>query len=460
LARITLARALLMAVALAALAFSACAKSNNSALPPGATPTPTATPTIGPSSTPPPAAAGIAFVPDAENGGPSGVTVAHFEEFTGAAFPYAPQFVGFQAPVRYMAIDSADTTALAVMRRGSGSFTLLQGILGLSGGNIFPGGTPYDTSIVPPSPAPPNAFVPDVTDEEMLSTAANAVGLSMGPAATGILGVNQVGGQTPTYNGFVDWTCKGRTPTVTSGFTSIGISPITDSQSGDYSLLVRGPTDLLTFNVVPVLGVVPPKFSICFQVEAKGFGAATLGIPGAVGRGLFAFSPTDPTRAFLGQVGTATNAVQLVTGLPFAITPSAKLVLSGGRINSVAVAPDGDFAAVATNEGLFIVGDVEGSSLTIVGQGRDNSKKAYTPFYKGPDGKYHPVMNVTSIGFSLDGAYLAALVSLVPDSQGGGTDGTLVVLPFSETTGKLAAPAVVDNHLPRNAYYQDILTVR
>jgi hypothetical protein len=461
LARLTPARVLLLGVVAGALSLAACSKSGSSSVPAGATPTPTVSPTVGPSSTPPPAAAGIAYLPDAGNGGPLGITVAHFEEFTGAAYPYKPLFVNFRGSVRLFTIDTSNTTGLAVIKSTSGGYTLLQGVLGLTTASIFPGGNPYDTSVVPPSPAPTSAIIGDVTDENMIGNGIGAVGLSMGPSAFGILGVNQASTQTPTFNGFIGFPCKGRTPTFGSGYGAVATSPSTNVSSGNYSTLVRGPQALLSFSVAPNFGEVPPRYVFCYQVQDTALGANMLSTPGAAGHGLMSFSPIDPSRAFLGQVGTSINQVALVTGLPFAITRSSTLTLSGaGRVNSVAFAPNGQFAAVGTDAGLFIMSGVNTPTLGIEGQGANKSKGPYSPNYKGADGLYHPVKNVTSVGFSADGLFLAATVSLFQNSPGASSGGTLVVLPFNISTGILSAPAVVINNLPLNAYYQDIMTVR
>jgi len=461
LARLTPARLLLFGLVASALATVACSKGNSSSqLPPGATPTPTVSPTVGPSSTPPPASGGIAFIPDAGNGGPGGITVAHFEEFGGGPFPYKPQFVSFRSSVRQLAIDSSGTTGLAVIKNSNGAYTLLQGILGLNTGTIFPGGAPYDTSVPPPSPAPTNAVIPDITEEGMLAAGSNAVGLSMGPGGAGILGVNQASVQSPTYNGFIGYTCKSRTPTFLSGYSAVAASTTTNTNSGDYSLLVRGPQSLLSFSVIPNFGVIPPRFTICYQVQDVTLGARVLATPGAAGHGVMSFSPTDASRAILGQVGAANEQVILLTNLPFQITKSPPLSLNGGRVNSIAFSPDGAYGAVGTDAGLFIVSGLSGSTLTIVGQGANKSKAAFSPNYKGADGAYHHLANVTSVGFSSDGTFLSALISLIPNSPGGGNSGTMVALPFNTATGTLAAPAIVDNNLPLNAYYQDILTVR
>jgi hypothetical protein len=225
-------------------------------------------------------------------------------------------------------------------------------------------------------------------------------------------------------------------------------------------MLVRAANNLLSFSVAPQFGINPPKYAICYQVENTSLGAGILATPGAAGRGVMAFSPSDSSRAFLGEVGAAATQVALVSGLPFSITRSNPLALTGGRVNSVAVAPSGTYAAVGADDGLFVISGIGSGSLSIVGQGASKSKAPYRPNYKGADGKYHPVENVTSVGFSSDGLYLAALVSLFANSPGGGARGTLVVLPFNTSSGVLSAPAVVDNGLPLNAYYQDILTVR
>jgi hypothetical protein len=459
LARLTSARMLLLWLVALAVGLAACQKSSSSSVPPTPTASPTTTPSAGPSSTPVPANAGVAFIPDAGRGGPPGITVAHFEEFTGQPFPYKPLYVNFRSSVLFMSIDANNSTALAVLSNGQ-NYTLLQGILGVSNSSILPGGNPYDTSVPPPSPAPTNAVVPNVTSESMIGTGIDAVGLSIGPDAAGILGVNQASSQTPTYNGFIGFPCKNRTPSVLSGFTTVEASFSIATLSGYYTVLVRGPKDLLAFSVRPNFGVVPPRYTFCYQVEDQSLGSQELATPGTAGRGIMNIIPGDATKAIVGQTSSSMGHVTLVTGLPFAITKSSDLALNGGRVNTVAVAPNGQFAAIGTDEGLFIVGGISGSALEVVGQGPHHSKLPYAPQYKGADGKYHKLQNVNSVGFSTDGLFLTALVSLVPNSPGAAKGGTLVVLPYNAAQGILAAPAVVINDLPLNAYFQDLMSVR
>jgi hypothetical protein len=462
LAGLTPARALLLGFAAFALALGACSKSSN---PPTPTPTTSTFPTVPPSSTPFPSTAGVAYIPDGGNGGSPGLTVAHFEQFSGQFFHYPPQLVNFASSVRSYALASDASVGLAVLRGGAGpgaGYALLQGVLGTSIANPFPGGPPYDTSVQPtaaPSstPPPPGAVIPDVTSATLLLTGTSAVGLAMGPAATGILGVNQPANQTPTFNGFVGYTCGNTTISPSSGRANIAVSPAANATNGVFSALVRGPGDLVSFSVTPNFGIAPPVYVFCVTSHDTALGThGTL-----LGRGAMAFSPTDSRRAVVAQSGSAANTVTLITGLPTAITKAPAVALSGGkRASSVAISPGGSFAVIGADSGMYVVSGVALSSLTPVPQGSPASTGPYHPSYVGSDGMSHPLQNVTSVGFSLDGSYVATLASTTPDSPGGGTNASLVVLPFNTTNGVLSAPVVVDNGLVSPAFFEDFMIVR
>jgi len=460
LARPTLAHTLLFGLVGCALALAACSKGTGSSTPaPSASPT--VTPSVGPSQTPVPSSVGIGFLPDAGNAGPAGITVLHFLTAGGTSFPYKPEFVNFASPVELLTIDVDATVGLAVMKSPEGTYSYLQGVLGISNSNIAPGGSFFDSYYPPPSPAPTNEVVPSISSEAMVGTSNNAVGLSVGPAAVGILGVNQASSQAPSFNGFVPFSdgCSGNVPP-TFQRSAIAASSIVNG-NGNYSVLVRGQHDLMSYRVTPNFNVSPPRYAFCYTADDETLGANLLANPGAVGRGMIAFSPVDSTRALLGQVGPSQDSLMLVTGLPAVITRTVPLALKGSpRVQSVTIAQNGTYAVIGTNLGLYVVSGINTGALIAVGQGASKTTGPYEPAYKGADGLYHQLKNVTSVGLISGGSFLAATASLTADAPGGGTTGTLVVLPFNEATGLLSAPSVAINNLPLNAFYQDILTVR
>lgn len=461
-AGLTPARALLLGFAAFAFALAACSKT--SSVP---TPTPTVSsvfPTTGPSSTPFPSTFGVAYIPDGGNGGSPGLNVAHFQTITGQFFRYPPQLVNFGASVRSYNIASDASVALAVEKGGRNAtgYALLQGVLGAGNSNPVPGGPPYDTSVAPtPAPSGPpltQAVIPDVTSEVVLLTGNAAVGLSMGPAATGILGVNQPASQTPTFNGFVSYQCGAKSVTPLSGRANITVSSLAIPTSGIYTSLVRGPSDLVAFSVTPNFNVSPPDYVFCVTAQDTSLGTAgTL-----QGRGAMAISPTDATRALIAQSGaTKPGSVTLVTGLPGSIAKGKPVQLGNSpRANSLAIHPAGAYAVIGADKGMYVVSGVALGALTPVPQGSPSSNGPYSPLYRGADGQDHPLTNISSVGFSADGTYVAVMASTTPSSSGGGTNASLVVLPFNTLNGVLSAPVVVDNGLVTPAFFQDILAVR
>jgi hypothetical protein len=455
LAGLTPARALLLGFAAFAFALAACSKYSSAP-----SPTPTVSgvfPTTNPSATPFPSTVGVAYIPDGGNGGPPGLTVAHFQTVTGQFFHYPPQFVNFGASVRSYHIASDASVALAVEKGGQKAtgYALLQGVLGAGNSNPVPGGPPYDTSVAPT--AAPSATIPDVTSDVVLLTGNAAVGLSMGPKAQGILGVNQPASQTPTFNGFVGYQCGAKSIVPLNGRANITVSTIAIRATGVYSALVRGPSDLVVFSITPNFNVAPPDYVFCVTAQDTSLGTA-----GSLqGRGAMAISPTDATRALIAQSGaTKPGSVTLVTGLPTSIVKGNPVQLGGSRANSLAIHPAGSYGVIGADTGLFVVSGIASGALTPVPQGSPAANGPYSPLYMGADGQNHALSNISSLGFSADGTYVAVMASTTPSSPGGGTNASLVVLPFNALNGVLSAPVVVDNGLVTPAFFQDILSVR
>ncbi len=456
-ARLTPARALLLGIAACALAPAACAKSTST------TPTPvsTAIPTFGPSSTPAAGTEGLAYIPDAGNGAPPGLTVAHFLDSAGQYYHYFLESVNFGTSVKSFAVASNDSLGMAVTKFAGGDYSGLQGVLGTANANPIPGGAPYNTAIEPTakpgkSPPPADATIKSVTSAALLDTGDAAVGIAMGPDATGILGVNQVSNQAPTFNGFIPYTCNNTTISPNNGRQNIEVSSAANS-GGVFTTLVRGPNDLVSFSVTPNFNVSPPIYVFCVKAHDT-----TLGSKGALeGRGGMSISPAGPGRAVIVQSAASASIITLVTGLPNEINKASTVGISGAtRSNTVAVHPSGFFAAIGADSGIYIIKGVSSTLISEVPQGSPAINGPYRPTYIGADGQTHKLENVTSIGFSSDGTLLGVLCSTTANSTGGGTTASFIVLPFNEVSGVVSAPIIVDNGIVTPAYFQDFMVMR
>ena len=450
----TPARALLILIAAGALAPAACSK-GSSTVP---TPAHTAVPTFGPSSTPVPDTEGVAYIPDGGNGGPPGLVVTHFLDNSGTIYHYFPEQVNFGSSVKSFTVASNDSLGMAVVKIPGGDYSGLQGVLGTANTNPIPGGAPYNTAIEPTaapsaSPVPPNATMEAVSSVALLFTGDASVGLAMGPTAQGIIGVNQVVNQVPTFNGFIPYQCNNRSITPTTGRQNIEISSAANG-SGVYTALVRGPNDLVSFSVTPNFGVTPPIYVFCVQQQD-----VSLGSHGALdGRGAMAISPAQPGRAVVLQTPTSGA---IATNLPSSMTKASTVSFPDTtRANPVAIHPNGFFAAVGADSGLFVIKGVTSALITQVNQGSPATGAPYRPSYLGGDGQMHKLENVTSIGFSNDGTFLGVLCSTTPNSPGGGTTASFIVLPFNEVSGVISAPVLVDNGLTAPAFFQDFMVMR
>jgi hypothetical protein len=457
LARLTPARALLILVAAGALAPAACSKGYSTPT----TPVHTAVPTFGPSSTPVPDTEGVAYIPDGGNGGPFGLVVTHFLDNSGDLYHYFPEQVNFGASVKSFVVASNDSLGMAVTKIAGGDYSGLQGVLGTANTNPIPGGAPYNTAIEPTaapsaSPVPPNATIQAVTSVALLLTGDESVGLAMGPTAQGILGVNQVVNQAPSFNGFIPYQCNNRSISPTTGRQNIAMSSAANG-SGVYTALVRGPNDLVSFSVTPNFGVTPPVYVFCVQQQDTG-----LGSHGALdGRGAMAISPAQPGRGIVLQTPTSGATATLVTNLPSSMDKASTVAFPDTtRANTVAIHPNGFFAAVGADSGLFVVKGVTSALISLVNQGNPAIDAPYRPSYLGADGQMHKLENVTSIGFSGDGTFLGVLCSTTANNPGGGATASFIVLPFNEVSGVISAPVLVDSGLTAPAYFQDFMVMR
>lgn len=441
-------------------AASACSKSSNSA-----TAVPTAVPsgaTASPTTTPTPAVIGVAYVPDGGNGaGFNGIQFAHFEDTGGNLLPSpatsaTPTAVRFPASVGPLAF-AADGSVAAAAMGSAGVYTQIQGIFGANAANLVPAGLPYVTN-VPPSPAASptptatpeaDAVVADVRSISILGTSTAAVALLQGNPA-GLLGVSSLTQTPPQFSGFVPFSAAAvATPSpipLPAGAAHLFVASEATSTGGTDgngnaivgNALVRGNADLFSLQVT----VVGAGYGFAIKADDT-----TLGVNPAVaanqrGRGAMAFSPTDPSRALIGQAPAA-NQVTLVTGLPTAITRSYTLTLpTGARIRSVAIATGGQMAVLGADDGYYVIGGVSSPPMTLLAQtspgiyGTGTVTGGIQPSYVGADGATHALANISSVGFSADGKYLALLGSAT-----GATSATLVALPFNQSIGASATPA-------------------
>ncbi|MGH7755319.1 MAG: hypothetical protein ACREM8_03415, partial [Vulcanimicrobiaceae bacterium] len=212
-----------------------------------------------------------------------------------------------------------------------------------------------------------------------------------------------------------------------NNITASPLSPTT----GTFTVLVRG-QDLLVYDVTQNLSGSGYLFTITAE-------DATLGTTPSLLRGNGAMALTsDGSRAVLAQA-QGPDTVALITGLPTAIKVAATLTLPS-RPHSVAISPNGAYAAVGTDGGVFLVSGVSGSTLAMTGP--------LVATYTGSDGLSHQLVNVSSVGFTLDGRYLVALALLNP---GVSTVGSVVVLPFNQSAAPgspTPSPAPTGSPLP------------
>ncbi|HZT73092.1 MAG TPA: hypothetical protein VE996_05540 [Terriglobales bacterium] len=157
------------------------------------------------------------------------------------------------------------------------------------------------------------------------------------------------------------------------------------------------------------------------------------------GRGAMAYNPKTTTTVVIGSGdGTLTTIVNL----------GANQVVGAGSlpaapaVTSIAYAPSGQYAVVATTAGLFTVtvDPATGAATVLAGPA--------LPGYVGSDQQNYVLDHAQSIGISADGKFLVALTD-----QPSAANGTLVVMPLdasgnpgaaAETVSGLAAAANAD----------------
>ncbi len=463
-ARLNLTRPRTFGIGLAvvSLAFAACSKSNTSP-----TPNPSIAPSAFPTATGSPNAlsslcansVGIAYEPDAGNGGAfKGVQVTHFEDTNSnlcgvAAAPNAlPPGVAFSAPVGPLAFSSDRSDAIAVLRNPSGSYTLAQDIFGAAAGSIVPVGNVYDLSAPPPTPAPaasssgsPNpaptpADVPLLADAQsiaIIGASSAGVALTTGLAAAGsrnaIVALTSLINAPPQYGSAVPFSGSSFTlktiPPNPRSIVRIGID------AAQIVALVRGPQDLLSFAVTVV--------GSGYQFDAKAVDA-TLGSNVTLrGGGAIAFDPQNSGRALVG--GTTAgggSTLTLVTGLPNAIVKAATLGLSG-TIRSIAITSNGSFGIVGTDGGIIVVKGVDTGTLSLVAPFAPvaGSSNASAPIYTTCTGAVAALSSIYSVAVSQDQHFLVALGTAPGVACPSGYNASIVAVPFSTSSGTSPTPA-------------------
>jgi hypothetical protein len=440
----------------AALAFAACGHGG------GTTPKSvvTATPvvTAGPSASPCVISLGVAYEPDAGNGnGFNGLQVSHFQgnnEYlcTGVAPAATPMAVRFPSSVLQIDYGSYGNDVVAVEADASGNYSLVQDVFGGAVSELVPVGAAYDVSVPPPTPAASSSatpiaapLIPEITSVAIINDNNNGVAVVTGPAASppAIVALTSLLNAPPSYGQSVPFSGANYT------LQNIPVLPrsivrfsLVATSSGN-TVLVRGPSDLLSFAVTLV--------GSGYQFNAKA-DDTTLG-SGALlrGKGNIAFDPADGGRALVaGTSAGGNNVLTLVTGLPTAITKTTSLTLpAGANIHSMQIATNGAIAVVGTDLGIFVISGVNSSVLTLV-----------PPFYASPlaasanaipyttcSGATAKLTTIYSVGFSIGSLptnsaqnYLVALGTSSGVSCPSGNNASLVALPFNPANGLLPSP--------------------
>jgi hypothetical protein len=136
--------------------------------------------------------------------------------------------------------------------------------------------------------------------------------------------------------------------------------------------------------------------------------------PVVTGRGAMAFDPTSSDTLLAGGPDGTLHAF---TNLHTA--PAHQSIDLPGKpaVASVAYAPGGQYAVVATTSGLFTVSVSAGVPAAAAAPSN--------PTYTGSDGSTYPLSGAQSLAITADGSYLVALTD-----QPSASAGTLVVMPI------------------------------
>lgn len=207
--------------------------------------------------------------------------------------------------------------------------------------------------------------------------------------------------------------------------------------------LSPGAAQAVAFNVSPD-GTVMAQWNTSATLElwlvtattsphAVSFGnLATFNVASPIvsGRGALAF---DPTSSILLQ-GGSDGSLNAVTSLKTAPSGSGVFLPGTPAVTSIAYAPNGKYAVVATNAGLFTI-TLDSTGTPVVGAGPVNSS------YKGSDGNTYQLSGAQSIAITQDGKYLVALTD-----QPSATNGTLVAMPI-DASGNIGSVGMVKGGL-------------
>jgi len=442
--------------AIAALALAACRGGGGS---PGPNPTPVPIATVNPSAspgasgTPTAATIGVAYLPDGGNaGGFSGLQIVNFEDTLGHLLPNvstsSPKPVVFPGAVGPFTISNDGFAAIAAVSTStSPTYTRVQSVFGTNANATVPVGPGYDVTQVQPSaptqaPSPGSSASPlpsavpvlsKVTSLSIygLAQSTQAVGVVAGPDTTGFLGLTQLSNAGPVFGGFVPYAGQTPAPIVASRPHVIALASTNVS-----TLLARGPQDLLAYAVA--IGGTGYTFTVGADDTTLGLAATTLG------SGVMALDPADGTRAMIGQTNPgdgSANGVTLVTGLPGKATHAMTISVNAVP-HSIAITAGGGYAVVGTDQGFVVIAGVDSGTLTLLPAFAPAAAPSTFnhPSYTGCDGNTYQLANVSSVGFSGDQAYLAALGNQPAAACAGGRTASLVVVPFNQTTGTSPTP--------------------
>jgi hypothetical protein len=451
-----------MSFAVVTLALAACGHGSSTPTPTG-TATPTAVPTASGSAAttaaPCSISLGIAYEPDAGNGGSlHGIQYTHFEDnsenLCTTAATANPMLVTFSSSVGGLSFSSDASDAIALLQNSSGGYSLAQDIFGTAVGSLTPVGAPYDLSVEPtpvptltpgaspnPTQSPANApLISDAQSVSILGSSSSALAFALGTPVTGstpaIVALTSLTNAPPQYGGAIPFSGTSYTLTSIPQVTRNIVRGLTDA-NGTTVVLARGPQDLLAFSVT----VVATGYQLNATADDTTLGsAATLR-----GSGAMALDPADASRALIGGTSSGGgNTLTLVTGLPGAITRSATLALPGTSIRSIAITAGGVYAVVGTDVGIVSIGGVDSGSLVFVPPFAPNPSyptMVSAPSYPNCNNATSTLTNVYSVGFSDDAKYLVALGSGSGVTCASGYNASIVAIPYNPASGSTPSPA-------------------
>jgi WD40 repeat protein len=367
----------------------------------------------------------VAYVPDGGGGASTGIQTVHFEDTSGNLLPAAEALsllITAPGSVEAFPVTSDGLIGAAVLSSGSTApYHLVQSVFGVANASLALAGPPYDVAVAPTSA--PSASISDITGVAILGTGSQSEAITAG-GSNGLVGVTSLTAAPPIFGGLVPFSSSSLAPPVVARNNVAVSSPQGD---GSYTVLVRGQQDTLSYHIT----LVSSGYQFTLGADNANLGTLSL----LRGRGAMAISPANDTIALLAQAQGA-NTLALVNGLPNALTVAMTLPLPSVP-HSVAFTPNGSFAAIGADGGVYIVAVGSSSSISL--------SSTLTPTYTGSDGATHTLANVASVSFTPDGRYLAALALLNPSVS---KVGTVVVLPFNQSTAPTPTPAATGTPAP------------